>query len=144
MSSKPRYITLESPVTTVCEKIFFLMKAPILLPRWLISFLLARLVTNVILSPAVAKEQKELHPIYSSDDPGEQGSVIVNLLPKDPHKTFHDYWLRFSGLLGLSFLASKREPLYLKNPADKEHVDRWLSVDLLLSVWPMGKIILIG
>lgn len=127
MIFKNKYFAQEKPPTTLGSKILFLVKAPVLLPRWIISFLLSRAMTNVILSPTYAGPQKKIHSTAISYNPEENTHVIVNLIPHDSYKKLRDYVLKFCSIFNLNFLAPKRTILKLKNPQDKAYVDALIN-----------------
>lgn len=127
MRYKNHYIIQEKSQHSIKDKIFSLLKAPVLLPQWVVSFFLSRAMTNVILSPGYAAPQKQIHLIHLTDEPSDKGQVIINLLPKDSHKIVHDYLLKLSTVLHLSFLIPKRKQLALNNPLDKAHIDHLIA-----------------
>ena len=127
MRHRNSYVIQEKLSTTLGQKVLSVLKAPLLLPQWIISFLMSRVMTNLILSPNFIASQKPIHHIHFSDDPLEKGNVIINLLPKDAHKTTHDYLLKLSGIFHLSFLATKRKQLHLDNPKHKAHIDHLIK-----------------
>jgi effector protein SdbA len=126
------YIVQEKPMTTLGKKILSVVKAPFFIPQWIVSFLISRAMTHLILSPNVTALQQPIHHIHFSDDPVEKGNVVVNLLPKDAYKTTHDYLLKLSSFFHLSFLATKRKRLYLDNPKHKAHIDHLIKEISLL------------
>ncbi|KTD44759.1 alpha/beta hydrolase [Legionella oakridgensis] len=135
MKHNSNYFVLKKPPLSLWQSLLFIIKIPISLPSWIISFLLARMMANIVLSPTYAKTQKPIHLVRFSDDPTEKGTVVINLLPKDPHKTFHDYLLKFSSVFHLPFLAKlKKRQLSFKNPKDKAHIDQIITeIDLLIT-----------
>ena len=134
MLFKNKYFTQDKPSTTLSEKILFLIKAPFLLPRWIVSFLLARAMTNLILSPTYAGPQKKIHHVYLSDNLEENGNVVVNLIPHDSYKVLRDYLLKFCSVFRIPFLAPKRKVLSLERSKDKAYIDSLINeIDLLIS-----------
>ncbi len=120
------YFIQEKQASTLGEKLLFLLKAPFLLPRWVISFLLARGMTNIILSPTYAGPQKSVHPVYLSDNLDDKGIVVVNVVPHDSYKMIRDYFHKFCSVFRIP-LAPKRKQRSLSNPEDKARIDHLIS-----------------
>ncbi len=134
MKRQHNYFILDRRQATFWQALFFIIKIPFSLPSWVVSFLLARSLTNITLNPTQVKKQRPIHLLYLSDDKEENGTVIVNLLPNEPRKALHDYLLKFnSAVFRLPFLSGiKKRQLSYDNPKDKAHIDNIIhSIHLL-------------
>jgi effector protein SdbA len=102
---------------------------PTLLPRWLFSFLLARVVSNFVLNTTNVKRQEPVHYISLSDTQDGLQAVVINLLPHERNKLFHDFFLKFNhNVLSLLFINTpQKRKLYYRKKSDKAHVDRMLQ-----------------
>jgi len=136
MKQQPGYYILPKPTKSFWDSLLFVIKIPISLPGWIVSFLLARIITNIILNPTQAKSQRPVHLVHLTDSPhGENNIVIVNLLPKPWYKTLADFLLKFSStFFRLPFLAAiKQKQLRYDNADDKAHIDKLIYDIGLLS-----------
>lgn len=100
------YYTLDKPVSSYWDYLKFIVKIPFSLPKWLLSFLLARNITNIALNPTQVKNQKPVHWVSLSDGSEESKVVIVNVYPHEPFKWFKDYWLKLNSIISIPFLSS--------------------------------------
>ncbi|MFI4919022.1 MAG: glycosyltransferase family 88 protein [Legionellales bacterium] len=135
LQRKHNFFSLSRPPITFWSALMFTLTLPVLLPRWILSFLLARNITNLALNPTQVKKQKPINLIYLSDDSDESETVVVNVLPHEPNKTLRDYLLKFnSAVMTLPFLAGiKRHRLCYDHPEDRAYVDQVIDeIDLLL------------
>lgn len=135
MYRKRNYYILDKPSWSFSSIIFSVLKIPFSLPQWFLSFLLARNVTHIALSPTHVRKQKPVHLVFISDDKSDKGAVVINVLPKETYKGPKDYLLKFSSsFLSPAFLSNliKRQLSY-DNPEDKAYVDQVLEeINLLL------------
>ena len=114
MKQQPGYYILPKPTKSFWDSLLFVIKIPISLPGWIVSFLLARIITNIILNPTQAKSQRPVHLVHLTDSPhGENNIVIVNLLPKPWYKTLADFLLKFSSTFFVSSRYSRVSNLSL-------------------------------
>ena len=129
MKTINNYFILDKTPPTLRSTLFSLIKLPFALPSWIASFLLARNIANVTLNPTEIKKQRPIHLIYFSDNPTEKGQAVINLLSHDPHKTWHDYLLKFSGtVMHLPFISGiKKHELRFNHPKDKAHIDKLIE-----------------
>ena len=129
MKQQHNYFVLKNASPTFLQSLFFIIKMPFSWPSWVMSFLIARTLTNITLNPTQVKKQKPIHHLYLSDDSTEKGTVIINLLPDEPRKAFHDYLLKFnSAIIRLPFLSGiKKRQLKYDNPKDKAHIERVIT-----------------
>ena len=124
-----KYFKLKAPTTTLGDMALFMIKSPFLLPGWVVSFLLARNITNIALNPNEIKEQRSIHRIPSVTNHEGAQDVVVNMVPHESYKKLSDYLLKFnSAFFRLPFISNtKRKHLSYDNPSDKAHVDRMIE-----------------
>ncbi len=135
-----KYFTLNKPKTSLTQNLLTLVTGIVFLPLWIISFIVARIVTNLALDPDNIKRQKLIHLVKMNDkSPTDSDNtealkddlVVVNFAKHDKHKKFTDYLVKAMSIMGLPALDS-----VLKNKLtinDKEHIDTILDeINLLL------------
>lgn len=135
MHKKRNYYILENPSSSFWSTLLSILKAPLSLPKWILSFFLSRNFTHIALNPTQIKTQNPIHLVFVSNEKDEKGAVIINALPRESYKTIKDYLLRISSsVIELPFISSilKRQMSY-DNPEDKTHIDQVIEeIDLLL------------
>lgn len=135
MKQQNNYYILEKPQRSFKSFFLSIIKIPFSLPKWILSFILARNFTNAALNPNNVKTQKPVHLVFTSDEKAEKGSVIVNVLPHESLKGLKDYLLKInSSIIPLPFITKilKRQMSY-NDPEDLAYIDHVLAeIDLLL------------
>lgn len=135
MKQQNNYYILEKPQHSFKSFFLSILKIPFSLPKWILSFFLARNFTNAALNPNNVKTQKPVHLVFTSDEKEEKGSVIVNVLPHESFKGLKDYLLKInSSIIPLPFITKilKRKMSY-NDPEDLAYIDHVLAeIDLLL------------
>ncbi len=135
MFNDNNYFTLEKPARSYEEIGLDILKSPLRLPRWVISFLLARAITHIAVAPYEVKQQKAIHPIFLTDETDEIPTIIVNLLPKEEYKSAKDLFLKFNNaIMTIPFFSNiKKRQLSKSSEQDKQYIDNILdSIDLLI------------
>lgn len=119
------YYTLERPTNSFWYYFFFILKLPFSIPTWILSFFLARNLTNIALNPTQVKTQKPLHIVPLSDDINDPSAVIVNIHPHEFLKVFKDYLLKIRSVLGFSLVETHSQSyLVYDDPKDREYIDK--------------------
>ncbi|MDF1645545.1 MAG: glycosyltransferase family 88 protein [Legionellaceae bacterium] len=121
---------------TLWQRLLSVVKNILSIPTWIFSCVFSRLITHIALDPTHTKLQKPVHLVYLSDDKDAEEVVVINLIPHDANKTFHDYLLKFNNsIMTLPFMktVAKRQ-LSLHHQKDKQYVDHMLTeIDALLN-----------
>lgn len=120
-----KYYSITKPTFNFWESLYYVLKSPLLLISWVVSFFLARNVTNLALNPSNIKIQNFIHVVRLSEDPSENSTLVVNVLPHESHKALRDYGFKFgSSLFGSSYLSGENKPrLVFENSEDLAHID---------------------
>lgn len=123
MDKKLHHYTLDRPKVTVPQFILFVLKLPISIVSWLVSFLIARNITHLALNPSYVKKQRQLHLVALSED-AEDLTAIINLIPHHPMKVVFDFFVKLSSFVPLPFISSAKKPkLSYDNPEDIAYID---------------------
>ncbi len=137
LTKKNRYFSLQKPEAGVWDVLGLIAGIPFSLPRWVISFFFARLITILALNPSYTKKQRSTHLINLCDSLEEPDNIVViNVLPHESYKALKDYLLKFNNaIFKLPFMdAIKKRHLSANNPVDMQRIDAvLLEVDALLA-----------
>jgi effector protein SdbA len=135
MHQKRNYYILEKAPSSIWSIPLSILQIPFSLPKWIVSFFLSRNFTHIALNPTQIKTQKPIHLVFVSNEKDEKGTVIINTLPHESHKTINDYLLKFSSsIINLPYISTiLKRTLSYDNPEDKAYIDKVLEeIDLLL------------
>lgn len=95
MDRDRNYYTLKSSKKNFGHLVLSFLLTPFKLPSWIISILVARYVTHIVLNPGSAPLQRAIHLTKLNDK--EQDDIVVINFKKTPKvKWFNDFLLKFS------------------------------------------------
>lgn len=104
------------------------------IPSWIVSTLVARFITHIVLNPSFIPEQRSIHLIKISED-SHDDLVIINFKKKPKSKWFNDFLLIGTPIISfIPFIAPQlRTRLFYNQLSDRKYVDVILSeVDKLI------------
>ncbi len=128
MDRNHNYYILKPKKKTFWEQTLSFISVPFKLPSWVISVLVARYVTHIVLNPSSIPEQRSIHLTKLSEDIKDD-IVIINFKQKPKAKWFNDFLLKFTHLFSfIPFISPQlRNKLYYNKPSDMQHVDKILA-----------------
>ncbi len=120
-SEKNQFVLIKNK-TKLSQLLNFLL-FPIELIRWMVSFILVRVLRELILAPSQVKSKRTIHHI-AMENPADD-FVIVNLERKTSLKRLKDRFFKLSELLGFDHQANTM--IQLQNPDHKKHLDQLIA-----------------
>lgn len=104
---------------TALQQLLNICLTPIQIIRWAISFIVVRILREIILAPTQVRTQNKIHHIAMEN--ADDDLVIINLSPKISFKRLKDRFFKLSEWLGLE--NQNKTIISLKNQDHKNHID---------------------